>query len=97
MIGLYPLTGQTTFLIGSPWFERLEIDLDGGKRLWVTSTGGNQEDGYYVQSLRVNGESWDRAWVEWDDVFARGGRLDFVLGREPVQWATGRLPPSPAS
>ncbi|GAB7332280.1 hypothetical protein MBLNU13_g04118t1 [Cladosporium sp. NU13] len=97
MIGLYPLTGQTTFLIGSPWFERLEIDLGEGKSLLVTSTGGNQEDGYYVQSLRVNGVVWDRAWVEWEDVFERGGRLDFVLGEEPVRWAGGRLPPSPAS
>ena len=26
MIGLYPMTGQTSFLIGSPWFEHLEID-----------------------------------------------------------------------
>lgn len=97
MIGLYPLTGQTTFLIGSPWFERLEIDLGEGKTLLVTSTGGNQEDGYYVQSLRVNGVEWDRAWVEWGDVFERGGRMDFVLGREPVRWANGKLPPSPAS
>lgn len=97
MIGLYPLTGQTTFLIGSPWFERLEIDLGEGKSLLVTSTGGNKEDGYYVQSLRVNGEVWDRAWVTWEDVFERGGRLEFVLGEEPVRWANGTLPPSPAS
>jgi putative alpha-1,2-mannosidase len=97
MIGLYPLTGQATFLIGSPWFERLEIDLGEGKSLLVTSTGGNQEDGFYVQSLRVNGEEWDRAWVEWDDIFARGGRMEFVLGRQPVRWAEGMLLPSPAS
>lgn len=50
-----------------------------------------------MQSLRVNGNVWDRAWVEWDDVFARGGRMDFVLGTEPVRWANGTLPPSPAS
>ena len=97
MIGLYPLTGQTTFLIGSPWFMRLEIDLGDGKSLLVTSEGGNQENGFYVQSLRVNGEQWDKAWVAWDDVFARGGRLEFVLGPEAVRWANGMLPPSPAS
>ena len=97
MIGLYPLTSQTTFLIGSPWFERLEINLGEGKTLLITSTGGNQDDGYYVQSLEVNGEKWDRAWVAWDDVFASGGRMDFVLGREPERWANGTLPPGPAS
>lgn len=32
MIGLYPLTGQTTFLIGAPWFTQLSIELGGGRR-----------------------------------------------------------------
>lgn len=97
MIGLYPMTGQTTFLIGSPWFENMVIDLEDGKSLKITSTGGNRETAYYVQSLKVNGQVWDRAWVTWDDIFANGGTLDFVLGEEPVRWATGALPPSPAS
>ncbi|KAK1727470.1 hypothetical protein CaCOL14_008746 [Colletotrichum acutatum] len=96
MIGLYPLTGQTTFLIGSPWFSDLTIALGGGRELKITSTGGS-EDVYYVQSLRVNGQAWNKTWVTWDDIFAGGGTLEFELGPEPVEWATGELPPSPAS
>lgn len=95
MIGMYPLTGQTTFLIGSPWFDDLTIDLGGGRKLEITTTGGS-EDSFYVQSLKVNGKRWDRNWVAWDDVFARGGRMDFELGPEPKVWDTGPLPPSPA-
>lgn len=97
MLGLYPITGQTTFLVGSPWFDHLKIDLEGGKALTVTSTAGNRETAYYVQSLKVNGKAWDKSWITWEDVFADGGRLDFVLGKEPVRWAKGALPPSPAS
>ncbi|OTA94771.1 glycoside hydrolase family 92 protein [Hypoxylon sp. CO27-5] len=96
MIGLYPMTGQTTFLIGSPWFSDLTIDLGGGKTLKITTTGGS-DSAYYVQSLKVNGQSWDKAWVTWDDVFAKGGTLDFVLGSEAKVWATGDAPPSPAT
>ncbi|KAI1373676.1 glycoside hydrolase family 92 protein [Hypoxylon crocopeplum] len=96
MIGLYPMTGQTTFLVGSPWFSDLAIDLGGGKKLAITTTGGS-ETAYYVQSLKVNGQSWDKAWVTWDDVFANGGTMDFVLGSEPADWATGAPPPSPAT
>ncbi|KAI1136981.1 glycoside hydrolase family 92 protein [Hypoxylon sp. FL0543] len=96
MIGLYPMTGQTTFLVGSPWFKDLTIDLGGGKHLVITTTGGS-DTAYYVQSLKVNGQSWDKAWVTWDDVFANGGTLDFVLGSEAKQWATGDAPPSPAT
>lgn len=96
MIGLYPMTGQTTFLIGSPWFSDLTIDLGTGKTLQITTTGGS-ESSYFVQSLQVNGESWDKSWVTWDDIFANGGTLDFVLGPNAVNWATGPSPPSPAT
>jgi predicted alpha-1,2-mannosidase len=96
MIGLYPLTGQTTFLIHSPWFAHLAIDLGSGKTLNISSTGGSDE-AIYVQSLKVNGKSWTKNWLTWDDVFANGGTLDFVLGTEMAQWDTGPLPPSPGS
>ncbi|KAH8203119.1 hypothetical protein TruAng_002752 [Truncatella angustata] len=96
MLGLYPVTGQTTFLIGSPWFNELTIHLGGDKELQITTTGGS-DNAYYVQSLKVNGENWDKAWVTWDDVFANGGTMEFVLGTDPVQWATGAAPPSPAT
>lgn len=97
MIGLYPMTGQNFFFIGSPWFEYLDIQLGTNASLTITSTGGNADTAYYVQSLKVNGNPWDRAWVTWEEVFANGGRMDFVLGPEPTRWASGTLPPSPAS
>ena len=99
MIGLYPVTGQTTFLIHSPWFESLTINLSNGKTLQITSTGGdgNGDTDYYVQSLKVNGEDWTQNWLTWNDVFENGGTMHFVLGAELTQWATGDLPPSAAT
>ena len=97
MVGLYPLTGQTTFLIGSPAFQEMTINLGTGKNLKITSTGGDDVLAYYVQSLKVNGQPWNKPWVSWSDVFENGGMMEFVLGSEPVNWATGDAPPSPAS
>lgn len=98
MIGLYPLTGQTTFLIHAPWFEQMSIRLGVNKTLDITSSGGDlKADVYYVQSLEVNGQAWNKSWVTWDDVFEHGGQMHFVLGTQAVDWATGALPPSPAS
>ena len=99
MIGLYPVTGQTTFLIHSPWFEAMTIDLNNGNTLEITSTGGDGsgDTNYYVQSLQVNGQDWSQNWLTWSDVFENGGTMNFVLGAEPNQWATGDLPPSPAT
>ncbi|KAI1807613.1 glycoside hydrolase family 92 protein [Daldinia bambusicola] len=96
IIGLYPMTGQTTFLVGSPWFRDLTIDLGGGNKLQINAEGGGSQS-YYVQSLKVNGKNWDKAWVTWEDIFAKGGTLDFVLGPQPADWATGDAPPSPAT
>lgn len=97
MIGLYPITGQTTFLILAPWFEKMTINLGNDKTLVISTTGDDHKNAPYVQSLRVNGEAWDKSWVTWDDVFAGGGTLDFVLGADKIEWSTGDLPPSPAS
>lgn len=94
MIGLYPMTGQPIFLIGSPWFFDLNIDLGGGKSLSITSVGGS-EDEFYVQSLKVNGNDWNKSWMSWYDVFAEGGTLEFILGGSPANWTTGQTPPSP--
>ncbi|KAF3385379.1 putative secreted glycosidase [Penicillium rolfsii] len=99
MIGLYPITGQTTFLIHSPWFASMTIDLGDNKKLKITSTGGdgNGDKDYHLQSLKVNGKPWKKNWLTWDDIFAKGGTLEFELGSTAKNWATGELPPSPAS
>ncbi|RMZ72201.1 glycosyl hydrolase family 92 [Pyrenophora seminiperda CCB06] len=97
-IGLYPLTGQTTFLILSPWFPSLTLNLAHGKTLTVTTTGSSDRNtAPYVQSLKINGQTWVKSWIAWQDVFENGGSMEYVLGHEPVHWATGDLPPSPAS
>jgi predicted alpha-1,2-mannosidase len=95
--GLYPITGQTTFLVGSPWFQQLSVSLPNGKALNLTTSGGDSNSNFYVQSLKVNGQPWNKNWVTWDDIFADGGSMEFELGSSPVRWDTGGLPPSPAS
>ncbi|KAE8143025.1 glycosyl hydrolase family 92-domain-containing protein [Aspergillus pseudotamarii] len=99
MIGLYPITGQTTFLVHSPWFESLTIELGDGKKLSINATGGdgNGDSQIYVQKLRLNGKDWKKNWLTWDDIFAQGGTLEFELGGAASDWFTGELPPSPAS
>ncbi|KAM3065536.1 hypothetical protein ACMFMF_011021 [Clarireedia jacksonii] len=96
ILGLYPMVGQTTFLIGSPWFANLTISLGNGKQLAMTTRNGS-DSSFYVQSLKVNGESWNKSWLTWEDIFANGGTMDFVLGPNPANWTTGPVPPSPAS
>lgn len=99
MIGMYPMTGQPIFLIASPWFSQTTIALGGNKTLNVSSTSGDGgNEAIYVQSLKVNGQDWNKAWMTWSDVFENGGSMEFVLGTSPSGWAAdGERPPSPAT
>ncbi|KAL9078819.1 MAG: hypothetical protein Q9157_002260 [Trypethelium eluteriae] len=96
MIGLYPLTTTTTFLIHAPWFS-MTINLGNGKVLNITTVGGDVDSAFYVQQLLVNGQPWRKSWLTWNDVFANGGSMEFTLGEQPSQWFDGPLPPSPGS
>jgi putative alpha-1,2-mannosidase len=73
------------------------IDLGGDKTLVVSTSGSDRINAPYIQSLKVNGKSWNKSWVSWDDIFANGGTRDFVLGANKTGWSMGDLPPSPAS
>lgn len=71
MIGLFLLTGQTTFLIHSPWFS-LNISIGDEVNLKNMTAGGNSNTQHYVQSFKVNGKVWNR------------GRWKMCLGRVRV-------------
>lgn len=89
MLGLYPLRmGAPEYVIGSPLFERVDLQLDNGRTLTVLAHD-NAPANVYVQSLRVNGKPWTRTWLDHADI-AQGGTLEFTMGPEPSGW--GRDP-----
>ncbi|WYZ38518.1 hypothetical protein EsH8_III_000432 [Colletotrichum jinshuiense] len=99
MLGLYPVVTQPVYLVLSPRFEDVSIQLGkAGSILRITATG--LEQGPYVQSLKVNGKEWNKSWVTHEDLLgenSQGGLLEFVLGAEPQEWDSGELPPSPGA
>lgn len=94
LLGLYPVVTQPVYLLLSPWFSDLSVNVSGNKTLRIRASG--LEDGPYVQSVRVNGVVWNKSWVSHQDlVDGEGGVIEFVLGNEQVEWDVGELPPSP--
>ena len=95
MLGLYPVVTQPVYLLLSPWFEDIAMDIGSGRSIKITVEGLG-EDSYYVQSVTVNGQSWNQSWISHDDlVGGQGASIHFVLGSEQMSWDTGDLPPSP--
>ncbi|KAH8703236.1 glycosyl hydrolase [Talaromyces proteolyticus] len=93
LCGLYPVVTQPVYLIGSPWFPEINMTVNGNKTLHITATG--LDEGYYVQSVKVNGKQWDKNWLSHEDIFVNGGSIEFELGHDMRNWETGYVPPSP--
>ncbi|WP_184698489.1 GH92 family glycosyl hydrolase [Saccharothrix tamanrassetensis] len=97
-LGFYPLQmGNPTYAIGSPLFTRMTVNLENGRKL-VVNAPKNSARNIYVQSLKVNGKQWDKAYLPHAEI-AQGGTLDFEMGSTPSKWATGAdaAPPSPTT
>ncbi|GGJ22463.1 GH92 family glycosyl hydrolase [Streptomyces brasiliensis] len=93
-LGMYPqVPSRAELVLGSPLFERVEIDRPQGNDISIRATGA-AADTPYVQSLKVDGRSSDRAWLPAS--FVRdGGRLDYTLSGTPNKtWGAATPPPS---
>lgn len=95
MLGLWPKPTEPVYLLGSPWFDNINITLGANKTLHITSRGLTQ-DAYFVQGVKVNGKQTTQNWLQHQDVFANGGSIEFQVGAQPKLWETGDVPPSPA-
>ena len=85
-LGLFPvLAGSNEYQIGTPFFENVRISYPTGRTLDITADGVSP-DSYYVQSAELNGTSFDRTWVTYDQLTA-GGELSFEMGATASDWA----------
>ena len=66
------------FWFGSPIFDSAEIDVPGG--VFRVIAKGNGPDAPYIESVKLNGEPYDRLWIDYDDIM-KGGTLEFTMGR----------------
>ena len=101
-MGLFDVQGgvcqRPTYQLGSPQFERIEIDLKGHQnagRKFVIETKGNGPGQYYVQSATFNGKPFDQCWLYRDELY-KGGKLELQMGAEPnEQWGVEVAPACP--
>ena len=81
MIGLCLVVMQPVYLLLSLWFSDMRLSVGGNETLRITSQNLSDAS-YLVQSLKVNGQVWNKSWVIHSDIV--GGReqrtIEFVLG-----------------
>jgi predicted alpha-1,2-mannosidase len=94
-LGFYPLrVGSAEYVIGSPLFRKATVKLPNGAEI-VVNAPNNSATNIYVTGLRVNGASYDKAYLP-HEVLANGAVLDFQMSASPGNWGCGSdaLPPS---
>ena len=81
-MGFYSVTpGQNIYVIGSPIFDKVTVNLENGNRFVVEAKNLSPEN-IYIQSATLNGEPFSRSYFFHDDII-NGSELVFEMGPEP--------------
>ncbi len=92
-MGFYPVTGQDIYLLASPIFDEVTVQLGDSGKTFVISAPGRSEENRYVQSATLNGKPWNQAWFRHGDIID-GAELILTMGPQPSEWGTQTPPPS---
>jgi predicted alpha-1,2-mannosidase len=85
-MGFFPVAGQDLYLITTPMFEKVIIDLGDEKELKII-TKGLKPANIYIKSAKLNGKRLDRSWFTHTEI-KDGGLLEFEMTSKPSAWAT---------
>ncbi|MES3020449.1 MAG: GH92 family glycosyl hydrolase [Pseudomonadota bacterium] len=92
-MGFYPVTGQDVYLLGSPIFSKVRMQLGDSGKTFVLSAPGVSSENRYIQSATLNGKPWNQAWFRHADISA-GAELVLKMGPAPSKWGRNNAPPS---
>lgn len=81
-LGFYQVNpSHGVYVFGSPLFEKVTINLPEGKTFTIEAPAVSK-DNKYIQSVRLNGESYPKSYITYEDVM-KGGTLTFEMGNKP--------------
>jgi hypothetical protein len=99
-LGIYPvMAGADFYGLASPIFEHAVVHLQKpyySADTFVIKAPGSSAANKFIQSLTVNGQAWDKAWITHSAI-RNGAELVFTLGAEAnTAWASApeAAPPS---
>ena len=88
-MGFYPVCpGTTHYAIGTPWFPKVTVHLENGKKFTVTALNVSKQN-FYIQSAMLNGNAYAKSFIDHSDIM-NGGEIAFTMGAVPnKQWGVG--------
>ncbi|NLF41787.1 MAG: glycoside hydrolase family 92 protein, partial [Bacteroidales bacterium] len=87
-MGFYPVApGSSQYVIGTPWFPEMEINLQNGKVFKITADKVSAKN-KYIQSIQLNAADYPYSYIRHEDIM-KGGHLHFVMGSQPnTSWGS---------
>uniref|UniRef100_UPI0032168564 GH92 family glycosyl hydrolase n=1 Tax=uncultured Draconibacterium sp. TaxID=1573823 RepID=UPI0032168564 len=89
-MGFYAVTpGMDYYVIGSPLFNKVTINLENGKKFEIIANNNNGEN-MYIQSALLNGEAYSKSFLKHEDIM-NGGQIIFEMGNTPNnEWGVNK-------
>lgn len=82
-MGLYSVCpGTTEYVIGSPVFPKMTIQLENGKKLIIEAENNNAEN-VYIQSASFDGKPFTKNYLQYEDLM-NGGTIRYQMGNTPA-------------
>jgi hypothetical protein len=87
-MGLYAVTpGMDYYVIGSPLFDEVKINLENGKTFRIIAVK-NSGQNKYIRSASLNGQPYSKTWLN-DNEIQKGGKIVFEMGDTPnKEWGS---------
>jgi Glycosyl hydrolase family 92/Aldehyde dehydrogenase family len=93
-LGIYPVSGQDVYLIGTPSIPDTSLTLGNGKKLRILAKNLDRSGlNRYIQSATLNGADLPNSWFRHAQI-KDGATLVFTMGSAPSKWGTATPPPS---
>jgi predicted alpha-1,2-mannosidase len=81
-LGFYSVCpGTDQYVIGSPVFSKVTINLENGKQ-FVIKANGNSGSNVYIQNATLNGNTYSKNYIRHQDI-VNGGLLEFNMSDKP--------------
>ncbi len=83
-MGFYPVTpAQGIYVIGSPVFKKVTINLENGNQFSVRAENVSDKH-IYIRDARLNQKPYSRSYITHEDIMA-GGELVFTMTDKPYK------------
>ncbi|KUG25911.1 alpha-1,2-mannosidase [hydrocarbon metagenome] len=91
-MGFYPNAGQNLYLMSSPIFNEIKIDIGSGKTFTIIAENLSQ-DNIYIQEATLNGSEFNNAWFTHDDLL-NNNELKLIMTNKSTGWGSTNVPTS---